>query len=101
MPQRAKNDRRSQVSARQFKAETLSRLTVALAPSIARRVERFAETADTSMSKALATLVRLGLEGQQARKAEFMERLKTNLASEDPKEQERLIDEFRDLILGR
>ena len=34
-------------------------------------MEQYAETADTSMSKAIATLVRLGLESQQDRKREF------------------------------
>jgi len=53
------------------------------------------------MSKAIATLVRLGLESQQDRKREFFKRLKQNLAADDPKQQDRLVNEFRALILGR
>src|SRR5579862_7990875 len=66
-----------------------SRYTVGLTPELAKRVEHYAETADTSMSKAIATLVRLGLEGQQDRKREFFKRLKQNLAEDDPKQQDR------------
>ena len=78
-----------------------SRYTVGLAPSVASQVEGFAQTVDTSMSKAIATLVRLGLEGQKSRRREFFKRLKANLESDDLNEQDRLIDEFRTLILGR
>lgn len=53
------------------------------------------------MSKAIAALVRLGLNGQESRKREFFEKLKDNLADEDPNQQDRLVDEFRTLILGR
>ena len=77
------------------------RFTVGLAPSVASAVERYARTVDTSMSKAIATLVRLGLEGQESRKREFFNRLKANLENDDPREQDRLVDEFRTLILGR
>jgi hypothetical protein len=64
-------------------------------------VERYAETIDASVSKAIAGLVRLGLESQANRKREFFSRLKENLATDDPKEQDRMVDEFRALILGR
>jgi hypothetical protein len=64
-------------------------------------VERYAETIDSSMSKAIAALVRLGLENQANRKREFFKRLRENLAEDDPKEQDRMVDEFRTLILGR
>jgi len=53
------------------------------------------------MSKAIAALVRLGLENQEQRKRDFFSKLKENLAVNDPKQQDRLVDEFRDLILGR
>ena len=53
------------------------------------------------MSKAIAALVRLGLENQESRKREFFKRLKENLGDEDPSQQDRLVDEFRTLILGR
>jgi hypothetical protein len=53
------------------------------------------------MSKAIATLVRLGLEMQENRKREFFRKLKENLANDDPKHQDRMVDEFRALILGR
>ena len=78
-----------------------SRYTVSLAPSVADQVARYAQTVDTSMSKAIAALVRLGLEGQESRKAEFFKKLKANLAKDDPKQQDQLVDEFRRLILGR
>ena len=67
-----------------------SRYTVALAPSLANQVQRYAETVD-----------RLGLESQEHRKREFFGRLKENLANDDPNQQDRLIDEFRALIFGR
>src|SRR5271168_2584126 len=77
------------------------RYTVSLAPAVADNVARYARTVDTSMSKAIAALVRLGLEGQESRKREFFRKLKTNLASDDPSQQDQMVDEFRALILGR
>src|SRR5436190_18014660 len=77
------------------------RYTVGLAPTLASQVQRYAETVDTSMSKAIGTLVRLGLESHENRKREFFRRLKENLAKDDPNQQDRLVDEFRALILGR
>jgi hypothetical protein len=74
---------------------------VGLPSPLAVEVERYAETVDTSMSKAIAALVRLGLESQVDRKREFFERLKKNLANDDPSAQDRLVNEFRTLILGR
>ena len=81
--------------------KTDTRYTVGLAPSLARQVERYAQTVDTSLSRAIAALVRLGLEGQESRKREFFNKLKANLENDDPKQQDRLVDEFRTLILGR
>src|ERR1700733_487332 len=78
-----------------------SRYTVALAPAVADNVARYARTADTSMSKAIAALVRMGLEEQESRKREFFAKLKTNLANDDPSQQDQMVDEFRALILGR
>jgi hypothetical protein len=83
------------------KSKVESRYTVGLAPSLANEVRRYAETVDTSMSKAIAALVRLGLESQESRKREFFRRLKENLADDNPNQQDRLVDEFRALILGR
>ena len=80
-------------------AET--RYTVGLAPSLANKVERYARTVDASMSKAIAALVRLGLDGHEVRKREFFGKLKDNLANDDPNQQDRLVDEFRTMILGR
>ena len=77
------------------------RYTVGLAPGLAHKVERFAQTVDTSKSKAIAALVRLGLEGQEIRKREFFKKLKANLDSQGPEQEDRLVEEFRDLILGR
>jgi hypothetical protein len=92
---------RRQTSAGERQARPQSRYTVALAPAVADNVARYARTADTSMSKAIAALVRLGLEGQERRKREFFGKLKTNLANDDPGQQDQMIDEFRALILGR
>jgi hypothetical protein len=90
---------------RKFKAgrqsKTEPRYSVALPPVIANEVERYATTVDTSMSKAITALVRLGLASQEDRKREFFKRLKENLAGDDPKQEDRLVDEFRALILGR
>lgn len=100
MPHRnAKKGRQTAAGGHSSRSE--SRYTVGLAPSVADQVARYARTVDTSMSKAIAALVRLGLEGQESRKAEFFKKLKTNLASDDPRQQDQLVDEFRTLILGR
>ena len=96
-----RNRRRTQKPGRNPPGKVESRYTVGLVPSLASQVQRYAETVDTSMSKAIAALVRLGLESQESRKREFFKRLKENLGNEDPKEQDRLVDEFRALILGR
>ena len=40
------------------------------------------------------------LESQKERKREFFKKLKDNLADDDPAHQDRLLDEFRSLILG-
>jgi hypothetical protein len=77
------------------------RYSVGLPSTVASEVERYARTVDASMSKAIAALVRLGLESQANRKREFFKRLKENLAHDDPAEQDRMVDEFRALILGR
>jgi len=93
--------RRGQGSPKKSGASAETRYTVGLAPSLANKVERYARTVDASMSKAIAALVRLGLDGHEARKREFFEKLKDNLANDDPNQQDRLVDEFRTLILGR
>ena len=82
-------------------SKTDSRFTVGLAPSVAHQVEKYARETDSSMSKAIAALVRIGLEGQEQRKRAFFKKLKANLASNDGAQEDRLVDEFRDLILGR
>ena len=94
--------RRSPVKSRgNRQKEDQSRYTVGLSRGLAHQVERYAQTTDTSVSKAIATLVRLGVESQADRKRVFFKKLKENLANDDPKQQERLVDEFRALILGR
>jgi uncharacterized protein (DUF342 family) len=98
------NKRNSRAKAKPRKSQRGSvevRHTVGLGPELANRVQRYAKSVDTSMSKAIATLVRLGLESQENRKREFFRRMKENLANDDPKQQDRLVDEFRALILGR
>jgi hypothetical protein len=61
-----------------------ARYTVGLAPNLAHQVEKYAQETESSMSKAIAALVRIGLEGQEHRKREFFKKLKANLASDDP-----------------
>jgi hypothetical protein len=39
-------------------------------------------------------------DAEETRKLEFIRKLRENLANDDPSEQDRLADEFRDLILG-
>ena len=82
------------------RVSTDSRFTVALAPKVAHQVERYAQTGDFSMSKAIAALVRLGLENQESRKREFFRKLKDNLADDTPENQDRMVEEFKALILG-
>ena len=89
------------LSKRNHQNKSESRYTVGLDASLVRQVERYAEKADMSMSKAIATLVRLGLESQADRKRPFFSKLKQNLSNDDPRQQDRLVDEFRALILGR
>jgi hypothetical protein len=97
-----KRTRRSDEKAGRSRQSTPgSRYTVGLVPSLANQVQRYAETVDTSMSKAIAALVRLGLKSQEDRKHEFFRRLKENLTTDDSNLQDRLVDEFRALILGR
>ena len=92
---------RGQASAAKRQGAPQSRYTVSLAPAVADNVARYAQTVDASMSKAIAALVRLGLQGQESRKREFFRKLKTNLANDDPRHEDQMIDEFRALILGR
>ncbi len=93
--------RRTAKPGKQLPTKVEVRYTVGLAPGLAHKVERFAQTVDTSRSQAIAALVRLGLEGQEIRKREFFKKLKPNLDSEGPEREDQLVDEFRDLILGR
>lgn len=98
---RPKSPRKSGATSRKAGGKAEARYTVGLAPSLANKVERYARTVDASMSKAIAALVRIGLDGHEARKREFFEKLRDNLANDDPNQQDRLVDEFRTLILGR
>jgi hypothetical protein len=95
--QKSRGRRKGQLKTRS-KPET--RYTVGLPSPVASQVERYAETVDTSMSKAITALVRLGLKSQENQKREFFKRLRENLANDDPGDEDRLIDEFRTLILG-
>lgn len=78
-----------------------ARYTVALAPALAQQVQKYASANEISMSKTIATLVRIGLESQEQRKRDFFKKLKANLESADPCREDELVDEFRSLILGR
>jgi len=96
-----KRSRRGDQKSGNRSSKVESRYTVGLAPGVASQVARYAETVDASMSKAIAALVRIGLESQEDRKRNFFKRLKENLANDDPGQQDRMVDEFRALILGR
>ena len=97
-----KGPRRGAVkSGSSHQSKTESRYTVALPAALAHQVEQYAATVDTSMSRAIAALVRLGLQNQENRKREFFKKLKENLANANPNQEDRLVDEFRNLILGR
>ena len=100
-PKAGKNEQVKRKAGKVLTAKTEVRYTVALTGSVASQVQRYAKTSDTSISKTIASLVRLGLEGQEARKQEFFKRLKANLSKSDPLQQDELVDEFRSLILGR
>jgi hypothetical protein len=82
------------------KIEGTSRYSVALPSALARQVETCAVTSDISVSKTIVGLVRLGLRSQEARKREFFRKLRKNLANDNPKIEEQMVDEFRALILG-
>lgn len=77
------------------------RYSVGLPTATAKQVEQYAQLVDSSMSKAIAALVRIGLESQEARRREFFGKLRKNLANDDPAREQELVDEFRTLILGR
>ena len=89
------------MNSRNHENQDSSRYTVGLSRGLAHQVKRYAATTETSMSKAIAALVRMGIESQGERKRVFFQKLKENLGNDDPKQQERLVDEFRSLILGR
>jgi hypothetical protein len=104
MPHKTTTSRRSRTTAQsgpRQRTKAGSRYTVGLDRNLANEVARYARTTDMSMSKAISALVRLGLEGQEMRKREFFGKLKENLANDDPDQQDRMVDEFRTLILGR
>ncbi len=77
------------------------RYSVGLPAATAKQVEQYAHMVDSSMSKAIAALVRIGLESQEGRRREFFGKLRKNLANDDPAREQELVDEFRTLILGR
>jgi hypothetical protein len=66
-----------------------------------RRVEKYAAGVHTTRSGAIGSLLRVGLDRQEQRKNEFFRRLRENLSNGDPEQEERLLDEFRDLVMGR
>lgn len=77
------------------------RYRVGLPAPLVPGLERYAAEADLSMSKAISSLARLGLESQESRKRDFFKRLKQNLANDNPSQQDRVADEFRALIPWR
>ena len=92
--------RKTATAARKPVPKKEMRYTVGLTPPLAHQVEHYAETVDVSMSKAIAALVRLGLENQETRKREFFRKLKENLGNDSPENQDQLVTDFRALILG-
>ena len=77
-----------------------ARFNVGLVPKLVHDVENYAESVDISVSKAIAALVRLGLENQERRKREFFKKLKENLKDDTAENQDRMVEEFKALILG-
>jgi hypothetical protein len=84
-----------------IRAKLEPRYDVGLPADLAKQVEQYAAVADTSVSEAITTLVRLGIESRPQRKRAFLKKLRANLANDDPRQQERMADEFRALILGQ
>jgi hypothetical protein len=80
--------------------QAASRFSVVLAPGIAAQVQELAVGEDVSLSKAIAELVIAGL-AERSRKQKFLHKLNRNLADTSPANEDRLVDEFRSLILGR
>ncbi|MBM3753167.1 MAG: hypothetical protein FJW38_04215 [Acidobacteria bacterium] len=72
-----------------------------MAPRLAHQVAKYAKATECSMSKAIASLVKAGIESQEQRKRDFVEKLRANLANSDPKQKDQMIDEFRALFTGR
>jgi hypothetical protein len=101
MPHSETTVTRTRRGARRSAKKTQARYSVGLPTSVAHEVQRYAKTIDISMNQAIGRFVRLGLESQEKRKREFFDRLKKNLANDDPAQQDRLVDEFRNLILGQ
>lgn len=101
MSQTRPSRRRNSRSGQRTKKTGTSRYTVGLVPRVALEVERYAQTVDASMSKAIASLVQIGLESQERRNQDLRDRLQSNLNQTDPAQEDRLTGEFRDLILGR
>jgi hypothetical protein len=63
-------------------------------------VRNFAAETDSSLSGAIASLIDAGLE-EHARKQQFLSRLDKNLANTNRADEDRMVDEFRSLILGQ
>jgi hypothetical protein len=82
------------------KHEQHPRFTVGLSPRAAKRVRALAAETDVSISGAIAALIDAGLE-ERARKQQFVSRVNKNLANTNPTDKNRMVDEFRALILGK
>jgi|SRR6266849_9825931 len=95
------SERAGKTHVRKKQSKLEPRYTVSLPSGMAKQVARYAESREASMSKAIASLVRLGLDHQEQRKRDFFQKLKANLADDNPERQDRVIDDFRALILGR
>ena len=79
---------------------TRTRFRVELNNRVAARVQKLAVGEDLSISKAIESLITSGLD-ERARKRKFVTKLSQNLANTDARAQNRMVDEFRDLILGQ
>ena len=101
MSQRHESKRLLSREHKEKRGSAQQRYTVALPPAVADQVHQCAVRVDASMSKAITALVTLGLESQEERKRHFFRSLRENLANDDPLQEDRLVDGFRALILGR
>ena len=77
------------------------RKSVALAPTVARRVRQLAKADGTSDTKVLTDLIEKGIEAQEHEKREFYRIGGQFIRSKDRREQQRLPEKLSKMIFGR